>query len=320
MLQDLNQDELNELADLLLLSQKAKAREALCIKIGISFYKELGFIYESSDSSFAINLINHLNEVGNTKAICQLCCKELSPIFQGSRESFLKGIAAKLNCNRDFEQNHSKYKILEQPTSPAPIPSNQLDESKPESWFTKIGNLNKKLLTSGAILLVGLAGFAIHGQINQTVVDPKYSPLKELLEVRKWQDADEETASIMRGIIGKNKFNPLYVEDIEKIPCTDLNTIDKLWLKYSNKTFGFSIQKQIWRNIGGIEQGPQIESGSSGDVVFNTFLKQVGWSEKISKQNPPKGYFPVTTYWWQGYQPGWLEALFSRIDACKADK
>lgn len=39
MSQDLNQDELNELADLLLLSQKSKAREALCIKIGISYYK-----------------------------------------------------------------------------------------------------------------------------------------------------------------------------------------------------------------------------------------------------------------------------------------
>ncbi|MHC5719452.1 MAG: CHAT domain-containing protein, partial [Nostoc sp.] len=72
MSQDLNQNELNELADLLVLSQKAKAREALCIKIGITYYQELGFIYESSDYSFAINLINHLNDVGNTKAICQL--------------------------------------------------------------------------------------------------------------------------------------------------------------------------------------------------------------------------------------------------------
>jgi hypothetical protein len=60
MSQDLSQDELNKLADLLVISQKAKAREALCIKIGIAYYRELGFIYESSDSSFAINLINHL--------------------------------------------------------------------------------------------------------------------------------------------------------------------------------------------------------------------------------------------------------------------
>ena len=90
MPQDLTQDELNALADLLAISQKAKARESLCIKIGISYYKELGFIYESSDSSFSINIINHLNEVGNTKAICQLCCKELLPIFQGTHKSFLK--------------------------------------------------------------------------------------------------------------------------------------------------------------------------------------------------------------------------------------
>jgi hypothetical protein len=100
MSQDLNQDELNALAELLVISQKAKAREALCIKIGISYYQELGFIYESSESSFAINLIHHLNQVGNTKAICQLCCQELAPIFQGGQhESTLQSIAAKLNCH-----------------------------------------------------------------------------------------------------------------------------------------------------------------------------------------------------------------------------
>jgi len=115
MSQDLNQDELNAFADLLVISQKAKAREALCIKIGISYYKELGFMYESSEDSFAINLINHLNTVGNTKAICQLCCKELAPIFQmGKHESFLKEIAVKLNCNQEFIHNYPNPSTVEQ--------------------------------------------------------------------------------------------------------------------------------------------------------------------------------------------------------------
>lgn len=71
MSQDLNQDKLNALAELLLIIQKVKEREVLCIKNGISYYKDLVFIYETSDDSYAINLINYLNEIGNTKAICQ---------------------------------------------------------------------------------------------------------------------------------------------------------------------------------------------------------------------------------------------------------
>ncbi len=63
MSQDLNQDELNALAELLLISQKAKERKALCMKIGLSYYKDLEFIYESSASSFAINIINYLNKI-----------------------------------------------------------------------------------------------------------------------------------------------------------------------------------------------------------------------------------------------------------------
>ncbi|MEH2328801.1 GUN4 domain-containing protein [Nostoc sp.] len=324
----LEQSDIDTLGNLLLRSQQSRARESLCLRIGID-PKRLGFLRHSSDVDFVTQLIYYLNEVGDREVLCKLCCQELFPIFNKSPyRSALEEIGVKLNCNHDFGQNYPKNKTVEQLTSPihSSVPEfrvnypNQLDKSKPESWFTKIGNVNKKLLAGGAILLVGLAGFAIHGQISQTVVDSKYSALKEHLETEKWQDADHETASIMRDIIGKNKFNPLYVEDIKKIPCTDLNTIYQLWLKYSNKAYGFTIQKQIWRNLGGIDQGPQIESVSSGDVVFKTFLKQVGWSEGISNQNAPKGYFPVTSHWWNAYQPGWLEAIFLRVDACKADK
>ncbi len=100
MSSELNQDELNKLVNLLLISSKVKAREALCISIGIDYYRQLGFINDPSDDSFAINLINHLNEVGNTIAICQLCCNELKPIFKGGlNESILKEIVIKLNCN-----------------------------------------------------------------------------------------------------------------------------------------------------------------------------------------------------------------------------
>lgn len=166
MSQNLNQDELNVLAKLLLISQKAKAREALCIKIGISHYKQLGFIYESSsEDSFVINLISYLNDIGDTKAICSLC-QELVPIFKDEkRESFLKEISVKLNCNQEHRHNYQNPSIVELPTSPTPnpVPSLQSDSSKSQL---------KKLywLTGGAIFLMELAVFQIYSPIPKTYI------------------------------------------------------------------------------------------------------------------------------------------------------
>lgn len=104
---ELNQDDLETLVNLLLISSKIKAREALCISIGISYYKQLGFMNDLSEESFAINLISHLHDVGNTKALCKLCCRELEPIFKGGkRELILKEIVRKLNCTQENKNNY----------------------------------------------------------------------------------------------------------------------------------------------------------------------------------------------------------------------
>uniref|UniRef100_A0A0C1NM16 GUN4-like domain-containing protein n=1 Tax=Tolypothrix bouteillei VB521301 TaxID=1479485 RepID=A0A0C1NM16_9CYAN len=39
-------------------------------------------------------------------------------------------------------------------------------------------------------------------------------------------------------------------ESIKNFPCTDLRTIDQLWVKYTNGRFGFSVQKRIWFSVG----------------------------------------------------------------------
>ncbi|TBR60978.1 hypothetical protein B4U84_09160 [Westiellopsis prolifica IICB1] len=122
MSEELNQDDLETLVDLLLISSKVKTREALCIRLGISYYRQLGFINDLSEESFAINLINHLYEVGNTKAICQLCCKELEPIFKGGqRESILKEIVVKLNCTQDNKNDFQNSDQAQQDFNPPKV-------------------------------------------------------------------------------------------------------------------------------------------------------------------------------------------------------
>jgi antirestriction protein len=64
-----------------------------------------------------------------------------------------------------------------------------------------------------------------------------YRSLRDLLVENNWQAADRETMTLMREVFGK--------EDVSNFPIVDLQTIDSLWLKYSNNRFGFSVQRRV---------------------------------------------------------------------------
>lgn len=100
-LDSLDERDVETLTNLLLRTHQSRAREALCIRIGVD-PSQLGFIKNSSDSDFVIQLINYLNKIDNRESLCKLCCKELFPIFQNHKAHApaLKNITAKLNCNQ----------------------------------------------------------------------------------------------------------------------------------------------------------------------------------------------------------------------------
>jgi hypothetical protein len=77
-----------------------------------------------------------------------------------------------------------------------------------------------------------------------------YTKLRDLLTASKWQEADRETAKVIRLASGKKEGNWLSAEDIQKIPCTELHTIDRLWLHSSNGRFGLSVQRHIFEEEG----------------------------------------------------------------------
>ncbi|MHC5735290.1 protein kinase domain-containing protein [Nostoc sp.] len=84
-----------------------------------------------------------------------------------------------------------------------------------------------------------------------SAVGINYTVLQKLLASGKWREADQETWKLMLKISHREKECYLRVEDIKEFPSQDLLTIDRLWVKYSNGRFGFSIQKQIWDSVGG---------------------------------------------------------------------
>lgn len=156
----LNETDIEALTKLMLRSQQLRTREALCIRIGID-PRRLGFIKDSSDYDFVIELINYLNEISNKEALCKLCCKELLPIFSQSEKyaTILSKIIVKLNCNQRLSQNFTNS---QQQTVLSSIPASRIGVNP----FNPLAK--NKLITGVTILLIGLAAIGLLYNLHPT--------------------------------------------------------------------------------------------------------------------------------------------------------
>ncbi|KYC42149.1 hypothetical protein WA1_19340 [Scytonema hofmannii PCC 7110] len=162
-----------------------------------------------------------------------------------------------------------------------------------------------------------------------------YTKLQDFLKAGQWKEADDETLAVMLKVTDREKEGWLDVEDIENFPCTDLRTIDQLWVKYSNGHFGFSVQKQIYLEVRGLPDGKYYEE------AWKKFGDRVGWRVKESWINideqvtfnttAPHGHLPVLTGYYYMFQLGvesddcldffddiiYFSFFFSRVENCK---
>ncbi|WP_199290873.1 MULTISPECIES: GUN4 domain-containing protein [unclassified Anabaena] len=124
-----------------------------------------------------------------------------------------------------------------------------------------------------------------------------FQKLEALLKAKKWRDADLETWKLMKKLTKREQQGWLRVEDVKNFPRQELRKMDQLWVKYSNGKFGFSVQKQIWLDLGG---------KLGGEPDWDTFKKlgdRVGWrknNEWLSydsytfNKDAPQGHLPST--------------------------
>lgn len=121
-----------------------------------------------------------------------------------------------------------------------------------------------------------------------------YSKLRNLLAAQKWQEADEETARVMLRVAQREEKGWLDQETIEEFPCEDLQTIDQLWVSYSNGHFGFSVQNRLYQILG--------ETNEDGKEVWERFRDLVGWLKNDERfcyshlnfsEKAPKAHLPV---------------------------
>lgn len=91
---------------------------------------------------------------------------------------------------------------------------------------------------------------ATANQIQQAIfssaVGIDYTKLDRLLSEGDWQQANQETWDLLCQALSKNKGSYLSVEEIKRLPCQDLHTIDRLWKQHSQGRFGFSVQQQAY--------------------------------------------------------------------------
>ena len=145
-----------------------------------------------------------------------------------------------------------------------------------------------------------------------------YTKLRDLLKANQWKDADRETYLVMLQAVERMEGDWIRAKEIQSFPCTDLRTIDQLWVKYSNGHFGFSVQKKIYLDCGGNPDG------SYDGTVWKKFGDRVGWRVNNTQINYSEVTFDITSQeghlplgWW-GVDGAWILERARVIDVCSS--
>ncbi len=163
-------------------------------------------------------------------------------------------------------------------------------------------------------------------QTEPDEVELLYTELRDLLAAGKWKEADQETARVILKAAGREEEGWLRSKDVEQFPCSALCTIDQLWKQYSKGRFGFSVQRQIWLDVGG-------QPSKFDFAIFLKFGDRVSWrvnndwhqkyDDFTFTLDAPEGHLPSLRF--PGVENGldcwktWKESFqvfLSRVETC----
>ena len=118
-----------------------------------------------------------------------------------------------------------------------------------------------------------------------------YQQIQMLLAKQDFEEADRLTskkiceaasaAALARGW--------LYFTEAKAIPISDLQTINQLWLVYSEGKFGFSVQRKIWLSLGKGWEKFWLKIGWKKDGSFTRYPHEFIWS-----LDAPRGHLPLS--------------------------
>ena len=146
-----------------------------------------------------------------------------------------------------------------------------------------------------------------------SAVGVDYTKLRNALAASQWREADSETGTVMLKISRRVDAGWLREEDITQFPCLDLNTIDCLWMKYSQGLFGFSVQSRIWESVGQ-------DYAKFGDAVkWRVDYEWRSHSDLIFNLEATPGHLPAAPFFKSdGMAIGWTATLSNKLEECCA--
>jgi hypothetical protein len=159
-----------------------------------------------------------------------------------------------------------------------------------------------------------------------------YTLLRELLQQKKWQEADQKTAYLMLAAAKREEEGWIDDDSSREFSCEDLRMIDQEWLAASGSKFGFSVQLAVYKQTGN-------PIGDYNSEAYDRFTHAVGWQvngnwKKYSDltwitnapSSAPKGHLPWAWLWGgvalrdvvgiHGRGEGWLSPLALRLVNC----
>lgn len=112
--------------------------------------------------------------------------------------------------------------------------------------------------------------------VSIPVSDQQLRSLTQLLMTKQWQAADALTWNLIRQLLGKPAQSYVFSGELHRLLCDDLRQIDQLWRRYSRNRFGFSVQAQIYQQVG---------------QDYGQFCDRVGWQHNHLEDQPKRWQF-----------------------------
>ncbi|MGF1516088.1 MAG: GUN4 domain-containing protein [Elainellaceae cyanobacterium] len=110
----------------------------------------------------------------------------------------------------------------------------------------------------------------------------RYDTLHEQLAAKEWFYADRETVNLIAAIANVSELEDLSPRDIRGFSCGELQVIDRLWSTYSEGRFGFSVQVEIYQEMGGTLE---TTIGEDQDLI-QRWGAALGWRSGVTEQKP----------------------------------
>lgn len=118
-----------------------------------------------------------------------------------------------------------------------------------------------------------------------------YQQIQDLLAKQQFEEADRLTSKKLCEAASADALARgwLYFTEAKSIPISDLQTLNQLWLVYSEGKFGFSVQRKIWLSLGKGWEKFWLKIGWKKDGSFTRYPTEFIWSI-----DAPRGHLPLS--------------------------